>query len=381
MALLNMRKMKIFSPILICAACLMLTGMAQREVLDEQGIPLDFSTADYLYDWKRIPLVYPFEIVGWWRGDAAVENWEHWDKKGPREPVDTDKYIHRIIRFSQTNGIVFGACDTGWVNPTGERRYFSFNPATSNIVFITNKNDFAEHCKSFGGDFSQTRTFDVQWTNYWHPYRQQKSTPSQINTNATVSTSQVDTGDGSCMKKRNALSQLLISAASRILSGSLQEEANIDERDESIGFLTIGHCNNSAKRIPLVYPFEIIEHQYVFHIGNWKEHRGKGPRSMSGTDGAVHNITRFAQTNGIVYGECDIAHFYATDEHRYFTFNPTTGKTVFIPNENDFAEHCKSFGGDLSQLLPFKVQWTKYWDAYYQQQISQRKDIERERKE
>lgn len=139
---------------------------------DTLGRPSAYFDAPIYDEYKRIPIVFPFEINEW-VDTAQLSRWDYYDNplKGP---VDANSIAHHILRFSQTNGYVFGECDTGWVYPSGELRYFIFSLSKTNLVFISNREDFARHCSTFGGDIRQMRPFEEQWKTYWERHEKRK---------------------------------------------------------------------------------------------------------------------------------------------------------------------------------------------------------------
>jgi hypothetical protein len=101
-----------------------------------------------------------------------LRKWEDYDL--PTREVDAESLAHRILRFTQTNGYVFGECDRGWVYPSGELRYFVFSLSTTNLLFYSNKIEFAQQCATFGGDVKQMRPFEEQWRAYWEQHDKRK---------------------------------------------------------------------------------------------------------------------------------------------------------------------------------------------------------------
>jgi hypothetical protein len=167
------KNMKLWLFILLFLSCTVPSGGCKKT--DELGRPSAFFDAPIYDEYKRIPIVFPFEINEW-VGVAQLSRWEHYDNplKGP---VDADSIAHHILRFSQTNGHVFGECDRGWVYPSGELRYFVFSLSTTNLLFCSNKVEFAQQCATFGGDVRQMRPFEEQWKTYWeqHDKREKQS--------------------------------------------------------------------------------------------------------------------------------------------------------------------------------------------------------------
>jgi len=164
------RNTKRWPIILLSLSCIVLIGGCRKT--DEFGRPSAFFNAPIYDEYKRIPIVFPFEINEW-VGVAQLSRWEHYDNplKGL---VDADSIAHHILRFSQTNGHVFGEHDTGWVYPSGETRYFVFSLSTTNLLFYSNKVEFAQQCAVFGGDVKQMRPFEEQWRAYWEQHDKRK---------------------------------------------------------------------------------------------------------------------------------------------------------------------------------------------------------------
>lgn len=150
---------------------LLIIIMTACKRVDECGRPTSFFTSPVYDDCKRIPLVYPYEIVD------SYENVEliRWDERrnGVRE-VSSDLQFSYILRFAQTNDYVFGERDTGWVRPSGEIQYFVFSLTQTNVVRFSDKKDFLRYCATFGGDIEQMRPFIEQWEDYWRHNTKQK---------------------------------------------------------------------------------------------------------------------------------------------------------------------------------------------------------------
>jgi hypothetical protein len=147
------------------------------ERYDSHGQPKGFFSkpySDFYCEFKRIPLVFPYEINDF-HGDTQLTRWDYLHGQ-PMAEIKPDMILH-ILRFSQTNGHVFGECDRGWVYPSGELRYFVFSLSTTNLLFCSNKVEFAQQCATFGGDVRQMRPFEEQWKTYWeqHDKREKQS--------------------------------------------------------------------------------------------------------------------------------------------------------------------------------------------------------------
>lgn len=164
------RNSKIWPLILLYLTCTVLSYGCKKS--DALGRPFAFFDAPIYDEYKRIPIVFPFEINEW-VDTAQLSRWEYYDNplKGP---VDANSIAHHILRFSQTNGYVFGECDTGWVYPSGGMRYFVFSLSTTNLLFSSNKVEFVQHCATFGGDVKQMRPFEEQWRTYWEQHDKRK---------------------------------------------------------------------------------------------------------------------------------------------------------------------------------------------------------------
>lgn len=143
---------------------LFIITMTACERVDEYDRPVAFFTSSIYDDCKRIPLVYPFEIID------SNENVEltRWDEKqnGVREVLPNSQFSY-ILRFAQTNNYVFGERDIGWVRPCGETQYFVFSLAKTNVVRFSDQKDFSRYCAKFGGNIKQMRPFLEQWKDYW----------------------------------------------------------------------------------------------------------------------------------------------------------------------------------------------------------------------
>jgi hypothetical protein len=142
------------------------------ERLDEYGRPVYFSSSPIYDGYKRIPLVYPFEICDW-NVRVELRKWEDYNR-ARGVVTNSDELAHRILRFSQTNGYVFGECDKGWVYPSGALQWFTFSLTETNLHFIADKDEFARHIASFEGDIRQMRPFEEQWLTYWRAYERNK---------------------------------------------------------------------------------------------------------------------------------------------------------------------------------------------------------------
>lgn len=142
------------------------------EKADKYGRPDAFFNASSYDEKKRIPLVFPFEIG---ESGSQIELRQWGDYNLPTREVDIDSLpAYRILRFSQTNGYVFGECDTGWVYPSGELQYFIFSLTKTNSIRFSDKNEFMRHCANFGGEFEQMRPFEEQWKSFWEQHDKRK---------------------------------------------------------------------------------------------------------------------------------------------------------------------------------------------------------------
>lgn len=154
-----------FRNICICliSGMLIIIIMACERV-DEYGCPTAFSSSSVYDDCKRIPLVYPYEIVNFYDNVEL----SRWDKRqnGVRE-IPPDLQFSHILRFAQTNDHIFAEHDIGWVRPCGEIQYFVFSLVKTNAVRFTDKQAFASYCSTFGGDVKEMRPFIEQWKSYW----------------------------------------------------------------------------------------------------------------------------------------------------------------------------------------------------------------------
>lgn len=151
-----------------------LSLLSACERYDPQGRPKGFLSKPYsdaYCEFKRIPLEFPYEIDAF-HGDTQLTRWDYLHGQ-PMAEVKPDMILN-ILRFSQTNGHVFGEHDTGWVYPSGETRYFVFSLSTTNLLFYSNKVDFAQQCATFGGDVKQMRPFEEQWRAYWEQHDKRK---------------------------------------------------------------------------------------------------------------------------------------------------------------------------------------------------------------
>lgn len=151
-----------------CLICL-----TSCEYKAKKGPPKSFLSYDYYDEWKRIPLVFPFEINDFY-GNTEISRWEYY-KHPPRSSADekSPMQITKIHRFAVTNGYLFGEHDTGCVWPSNELEYFVFSLTQTNVIRFSDKIEFVRYCATFGGDIKQLRPFEEQWKLYWGQHGKQ----------------------------------------------------------------------------------------------------------------------------------------------------------------------------------------------------------------
>jgi len=151
-----------------------LSLLSACERYDSQGHPKVFFSkpySDFYCEFKRIPLVFPYEINDFY-GDTQLTRWDYLHGQ-PMTEIKPDMVLH-ILRFAQTNGHVFGECDTGLISPSGVSRFFVLSAGNTNVFFISNRCDFVQLCETFGGDVSLMRPFEEQWQAYWEQHAKRK---------------------------------------------------------------------------------------------------------------------------------------------------------------------------------------------------------------